>query len=321
VRDAAVTYRLRGDVRLLLIWLGKDDVGGGRITIKRNGAPAAGSWTEEFEILFGSNPDRVPGEINRWGYGREIAEWRQANGESAPRLTGTIFQGLMRDTYADSIEQARKDTQNAATNRQFSFAATESKVSSAEASSEIRDFTTSEEFDYRKPDLLLSHYQANLASTPATKKGSLINRPPVYELPYGFLTGVSELIRRVTDTPEKQTGKQEPTKPRLTYVYNAKPYRLEVLRIQEDKDFRLPTQPASMRMPRVIRVQLRSFNIVNRTRVDFDLWLPMSGEYKGIPLRIQHQPRWWLRLRLDLDLRNSHTLSASPRNHSTASTH
>ena len=320
LQDAVVAYRMRGDVRLLLIWLGRDDVGGGRITYKRNSEPPAGSWTEEFEVLFGSNPDRVPGEINRWGYGREIAEWRQAPGESEPRLTGTRFEGLMRQTDADSIEQARKESQSAATNHQFSFAATESKAFPAEASFEIREFTTSEEFDYRRPDRLLAHYQANLASTPVNKKGSFINRPPVYELPYGFLTGASELIREVTETSAKQPKTREATKPHLTYVYNAKPYRLEVLRIQEDKDFRLPTQPATMQMPRVNRVQFRSFNIVKRTRTDFDLWLPMSGEFKGIPLRIQLQPRWWLRLRLDLDLQNSHPLTASSQNRPATST-
>jgi hypothetical protein len=233
---------------------------------------------------------------------------------------GTKFEGFMSRSDEDSIAQARKDSQSAASNRQFRFAATESKVFPAEASSEIRDFTTSEPFDYRQPDRLRSHYQANLANTPPNKKEELLNRPPVYELPYGFLSGVSEIIWEITEAAEKQPGNRDATKPQLTYVYNAKPYRLEVLRIQEDKNFRLPMQPATMQLPRVTKVQFRSFNLVKGTRTDFDLWLPMGGEYKGIPLRIQLQPRWWLRLRLDLDLQNSHPLPARSRNRSTAST-
>jgi hypothetical protein len=152
---------------------------------------------------------------------------------------------------------------------------------------------------------LLSHYQARLARTPADEKEYLLNRPPVYDLPYGFLTALNELIRKAVETHEKQPDAWVARKPSLTFVYNAKPYRLEVLRIKEEGEFRLPVKPATMRMPRVARVQFRSLNTVKGTRTDFDLWLPMSGELKGIPLRIQLQPRWWLRLRLDLDLENS----------------
>ena len=320
LRDAVFVYRMRGDVRFLLIWLGKDDVGGGRITIKRNGETLPSHKTAEIEVLFGSNPDRVPGRINRWGYAREMSEWRQTSDEIAPRLIGTNFEGLMRRSEEKSIDQAKRESESAAVNQIYRFAATESRVLPAEASSEIRAFSTTEEFHYRQPDRLLSQYQAHLAQTPADEKEYLLNRPPVYELPYGFLTGASELIREVTETSAKQPKTREVTKPHLTYVYNAKPYRLEVLRIQEDKDFRLPTQPATMQMPRVNRVQFRSFNIVKRTRTDFDLWLPMSGEFKGIPLRIQLQPRWWLRLRLDLDLQNSHPLTASSQNRPATST-
>ncbi len=45
--------------------------------------------------------------------------------------------------------------------------------------------------------------------------------------------------------------------------------------------------------------------------MDFDLWLGVSGGFKGVPLRIQLQPRWWLRLRLDLDTQNSRTADVS----------
>jgi hypothetical protein len=40
---------------------------------------------------------------------------------------------------------------------------------------------------------------------------------------------------------------------------------------------------------------------VKRTRTDFSLWVPLSGDLKGLPVRILLQPWWWLRLQLDLD--------------------
>jgi len=303
--DSVFAYRMRGEIRFLLIWFGRDDVGGGRITIKRDGEAPRSHWTEEIEVLFGSNPDRIPGKINRWGYGRESSEWLQTSDNTAPVLVGTKFEGFMRRSEEKSIEQAKKESKIAATSHVFRFAATESRVFPEEASSEIRTFSTSEEFHYRNPERLLSHYQARLARTPADKKEYLLNRPPVYDLPCGFLTALNELIRKVVGTHEKQPDAWVVSRPWLTFVYNAKPYRLEVLRIKEEEEFRLPMQPATMRMPRVARVQFRSLNTVKGTRTDFDLWLPMSGQLKGIPLRIQIQPRWWLRLRLDLDLQNS----------------
>jgi len=303
--DSVLAYRMRGEIRVLLFWLGRDDVGGGRITLRRGGATPRRHWTEEIEVSFGSNPDRIPGRINRWGYGREISEWRQTSDEIAPRLIGTKFEGLMRRSDEKSLAQARQENKLAAANHLFRFAATESRVFPGEASSEIRIFSEPEEFHYRHPEGLLARYRMRLGQAPADEKEYLLNRPPVYDLPYGFLTGLAELIRKIAATPEEQPAAWVVRKPWLTFVYNAKPYRLEVLRIKEEEEFRLPAKPATMRMPRVARVQLRSLNTVKGTRTDFDLWLPMSGELKGVPLRIQLQPRWWLRLRLDLDLENS----------------
>jgi len=300
-------YRMRGEIRFLLIWLGRDDVGGGRIDIRRDGEASRGHWTEEIEVLFGSNPERIPGKINRWGYGRETSEWVQASADSAPHLVATKFAGLMRRSEERSIQQARIETQNAAAHRRFHFIATESRVLPAEASSEIRVFSSAEEFDYRHADRLLSHCQASLVQRPGDEKEYFLNGPPAYDLPYGFLTGLKELIRTIAETREKQPDTWVLCRPWLTFVYNAKPYHLEVLHIKEEEGFRLPTQPAATPLAQMARVQFRSLNIVKGTRTDFDLWLPMSGKLKGVPLRIQLQPRWWLRLRLDLDVQHSCT--------------
>ena len=76
-------YKLRGEIRLLLPWIGRDDVGGGRITLTHSGTPSGNRWSEQIEVLFGSEPDRIPKRINRWGYARETAEWIRETGSLA----------------------------------------------------------------------------------------------------------------------------------------------------------------------------------------------------------------------------------------------
>lgn len=55
----------------------------------------------------------------------------------------------------------------------------------------------------------------------------------------------------------------------------------------------------------VSKVRFRCFNTFKKTQTDFELWLPRAGAFKDIPVRILHQPRWWLRLQLDLDIPKS----------------
>src|SRR5262245_5246129 len=66
-------YRMKGSVRILLFWLGRDDVGGGHIAFFEMPASDGTTTVETTEVVFGSNPQRVPGKINRWGYGVEMA--------------------------------------------------------------------------------------------------------------------------------------------------------------------------------------------------------------------------------------------------------
>ncbi len=121
--EGVYNYRLRGEIRLLLLWLGRDDVGGGSIRITRE-APADGRWQSEIEVLFGSDPERVPKGINRWGYGRERAEWIQDPAGAGPRLMATEFQGIMRHSPEGSIDEAVAATKQANSSQQFLYDAT-----------------------------------------------------------------------------------------------------------------------------------------------------------------------------------------------------
>jgi hypothetical protein len=289
--DGVYAYRLRGEVRLLLLWLGKDDVGGGRITVARS-APSSNQWHERIEVLFGSDPDKIPKGINRWGYGREEGQWVDGPGGQGPRLAATEFQGIMRHSPEASFDEALAATRDAKAAGQFLYDTTVSRVLPGEASSEFRVLSEKEDFDYRSPQRLLSRFQEHLAGSAPLRRRQLVNAPPVYGAPYGFLTGVSELIRQALGTA---------LRPSLNFVYNASLYKLEILSVRPVEASRLRPQWKAGGVREVSGIRFRCFNTVKRTRTDFELWVPRTGELKGIPVRILLQPRWWLRLQMDLD--------------------
>lgn len=59
-------YRIGGKVRLLLFWVGSDDVGGARMSSRDD--PASGRI---ISFLAGSDPARAPRNLNQWGYALE----------------------------------------------------------------------------------------------------------------------------------------------------------------------------------------------------------------------------------------------------------
>jgi hypothetical protein len=265
--ETVLVYRLRGEVRPLLFWVGKDNVGGGWVALRRDGTAR-----EEIELLFGSDPDHTPRRVNRWGYGREIADW------SGGTLARTEFQGIMRHSNEQSISQVAAD--GASGGHQYD--GIRSVVVPSKATTEIRVFSDQEEFHFRHPDRLLAKFRDSLSGLPPSKQSQITAG---FTTPYGFLTGLAHLLRQVSD------GRSELRV--LTFVFNARPYTLEVRRVR--------SLAAFGDYSNVAQVDFRCVNTVKRTRTDFTLWTPRTGALKAMPVRIRLQPRWWLRLQLDLD--------------------
>jgi hypothetical protein len=166
-------------------------------------------------------------------------------------------------------------------------------VTPALSTNESRILAEKEGFNYRNPESLLEKFRDSLANTPPAKRGELANTTRVYDAPYGFLTGVAQLIRRVREGDSKAS---------LTYVYNSKPYTLSVRSVRPLADSQLKSEWKDGGVRDVSKVRFQIYNTIKKARMDFELWLPRSGPLEGIPVRILHQPRWWLRLQLDLDI-------------------
>src|SRR5688572_11495228 len=83
-------YTVTGRVKLLLVWTGRRDVGAARFVRSDDG-----ERSRRLELLVGTDPDRAPRRLNRWGY---VAETSCA--------AGADVTGIMTESNEQSIEQA-----------------------------------------------------------------------------------------------------------------------------------------------------------------------------------------------------------------------
>jgi hypothetical protein len=289
-QERSFVYSLRGEVRPLLFWLGKDDVGGGSISL-RTQQISAQRWSQEIEVLFGSEPDRIPGRVNRWGYGREVLEWVNGTKAGDPWLESSVFEGLMRHSPEASMSEVRQAPGRDGAAQPFDL--TRSSVDRRLAGHEFWVFTDTEDFRYAQPARLLNRSRKLLIGGEPLRRRVLLNDPRCYEEPYGFLGALQAFIHRIITHPTVEWQGQT-----IVYVFNAKPFTLTLVHLDRMDAFagRNGSQP----YPATAMARFRCENTVKRTRTDFTLWIPLRGELQGIPVRILLQPRWWLRLQLDL---------------------
>lgn len=297
-------YTMKGKVRLLFFWIGKDDVGGGTISVAEEPRPDGKSWKEEIEVLFGSKPERVPGGHNRWGYGVENAEWENRGLKAV--LTRTIFQGFMRHSNEKSMSEVRDNATDGNTKGLFWYDGIRTVVLPGAAISEKHVFSTEENFDYRNPDPIQAAYQQRIKVGPPDKHKQLVNDNGTYETPYGFLTATRRMLQAILTDYQRGDDQWASKRSSLVYVHSARRYRLTVRDIDYRERFRLQIKTdgnevrREMTFPDVAKADFRIEKIDTPYKHDFAIWFPLRGLLQGIPLRIVDKPRWWLKVELTL---------------------
>jgi hypothetical protein len=100
-------YFMTARVRLLLFWAGKDDVGGGYI---RRGVSMDDPRMDFIQVLFGSDPQKAPRAINRWGAGTEVS-WHNEPVGSTPseNVTTSAFFGFMKSSQGKSVGEMQSE--------------------------------------------------------------------------------------------------------------------------------------------------------------------------------------------------------------------
>jgi hypothetical protein len=281
--DAVYSYRVHGKVRLLFFWVGRDDVGGGTIAVNRTLNPQLPGWTEQVEVLFGSNPDRVPGGINRWGFGRELAEWMGAPGGGSGELMSTLFEGFMRHSKEETLAEIHASDRAEKSGSQFWYDGIRSQVLPLGATSEIRTFATNRDFDYRDSSPIHCSYRQRLQAGPPDRIRKLEKLPAAFRQPLGFLTAVHVMILRLIQGASPRGEISASPLPSIHYVYNAKAFRLDLRKVKIEDKFELPTKDSrsgksgSQVFNHVARVELNIRELLGEYDHDFTLWVPLQA--------------------------------------------
>lgn len=290
-------YTMTGRVRLLLFWVGREGVGGGTIALFQNRS-SDGQIADSVEILFGSNPKRVPGKINRWGYGRESGVWKNS---SSPTEGGTLqmstFEGFMRHSNEESLGEVRSKASQDQASEAFWYDAIRSRVTLDEATSTVHVFAEKSDFDYTQPAAVECGYRRRLKTGPPDRSRHLKATEFAYPAPYGFLTAVKTLVTDISNRLNGKSAKWAEYRPRLTYIYNAKPYRLDLTDLALHREYTAP----GWKLKNVIEAEFRVTNLKTEEEHSFSLWFPADGPLRNIPVKIADKPRWWLRVELTLD--------------------
>jgi hypothetical protein len=257
------TYRMAGKIRLLMLWVGRDDVGSGVIRWRGAGEEKA------IELLIGSDPQRAPGQLNKWGYLVEAMH----GGESS--VVGLISQE--NDERLSDVKAGLKMRKE-----QRAFDTIRGYAATAEGVARVGTLYAPSHLTYHDADMVLKDVLADssLGVKRVARSGDV--RP-------GFLTSLTELLAATLDKKKYN--------PRIRYIHGDRLYQLRLIEsiplARFERDGRT--------WQNVIRGRFETGDAAARSGTRFELVYGASGGLAGIPIVISYQPKWWLQVDLVLN--------------------
>jgi len=256
------TYRMAGKIRVLLLWVGRDDVGSGVIKWRGSGDDRA------IELLIGSDPTRAPSQLNKWGYLVEAMR----GGESS-------VVGLISQENDDRLSDVKADLKTRKDQRAFD---TIRGLVGGEGIARVGTLYAPSHLTYHDADTVLNRVLAD-SSLPVKR---LARRDHVRP---GFLTSLTELIN--SSIEKKQDNK------RLQYIHGDRLFELRLLESTPLTRF----ERDGHTWQNVIRARFETAEAGSRSGTRFELVYGASGALSGIPVLISYQPKWWLQVDLVLN--------------------
>jgi hypothetical protein len=257
------TYRMAGKIRLVMLWVGRDDVGSGVIKWR-----AAGD-VEAIELLIGSDPKRAPGQLNKWGYLVEAMR----GGESS--VVGLISQE--NDDRLSDVKAGLKTRQELR-----AFDTIRGLATATEGMARVGTLYAPNHLTYHDADTVLADVLADtsLAVKRVPRSGDV--RP-------GFLTSLTELI---TASLDKKNYTQ-----RIRYLHGDRLYQLRLIESTLVARF----ERDGRTWQHVMRARFETGEAGSRSGTRFEIVYGASGDLAGIPIVISYQPKWWLQVDLVLN--------------------
>jgi hypothetical protein len=256
---------------LLLFWISRSGVGEAVVTKRQ--APGEA----DYSLLIGSDPERAPRRINRWGYIDE-----EVRGSEATLI------GLMTESDEDSIQEAEANLRNQAGGDRV-FKIIHATVDAEQARSVVTSIAAPKAYSFRQMDSLLT-----LARREGPRGTSRIVQLPVGTRP-GFLSALAELMHRHVEQSSTSDAVQ-PASP-VKYVYHGRIYDLRATRVQTMARLRV----GNASYTRVIAADFEIKSAYDGELTRFSMTYGTEGPFSEVPLTMSYQPRWWMQVDLALD--------------------
>lgn len=263
-------YTMSGYIRPLLFWLGRDDIGWARVVWRHGDNGARG-----YELLVGTDPVRAPRALNRWGY---IAEEVLGAG-------GSVLALMTRADESSYEEAAGTATRGQAAGE---FRAIRSRVADGSAIWQIARVHTPQPLTIHDLDAALDRVGRE---TDATARREMQYPRDVRP---GFLSALAEMLDRAPQMAHDDAGRVDRPHARLRYLFAGQVYEMRLRRAHWS------VESFQNRATRTIRATFDIYTLATNTRTRFEIACGTEGLLAGVPVSVEWQPRWWLRVRLKL---------------------
>ena len=264
-------YTLTARVRLLAIWISRAGVGEGRITWSEGN-----DGTQELALLIGSDPERAPMKVNRWGYIKESVSGSQSE-----------LIGVMTEAEEQSMQQAR--TNVSTSNGKYSFKAICSRTLDGTANSSVSYMNLDEDFTYRDVSTLLQRIP---------KDGARVRRLSLPEgAEPGFLFAVRSLVNESVCAYHNAYTLGETQHAVRRYVFSGTIYELKRKSSRIVKEIAIKNQTYRQ----LIESEFETRNLSTGHKSKFKITYGIRDAMAGIPVRITYRPRWWFEAEMLLD--------------------
>lgn len=287
-------YIMTARVHLLFFWAGKDGVGGGYI---RRGISAEDTRQDFIQVLFGSDPEKAPRAINRWGAGTEVSWHKDPVGSAHPdEVTASAFFGFMKSSQGKSAAEMQSELEREKKQGLHSFTGILSRVEPARALSLVVPLQSDTDFnlhDYDRAEPLMLEHLADSAR-PVRSLQDSARCPRSAE----FLATVSELMDAAVSG--------EPAPQSRCYVYDAQENTLTLEKVE-----RVESLPVKLHGPNnavlldtthknLLRLDFVSIHKQTGKKVYFTIYAGRQGAQRAVPVQICYQPNWWFQVVLNL---------------------
>ena len=268
-------YTMHAGIRpLYVFWIRRDNVGSARFCWRQGPDGSRG-----YEMVVGSDPNRAPRKVNKWGYFSE---------ESTP--AGIAMLGIMKASNEETITDVEKTLETEGKGgAAFRYTAIRSEVRAENGRTGIFRMGVDRDLTYRDVEQLLTMIPAD------------VRTDKTYRLPPGVRGGYLQTIAEILHG-SVQWYRTKGATPRVEgrgfrYMYNGGPYEM-VLRSSK---FVPRAKFKNLEWTNLVEGHFRITNQTTGFKTDFRVDYGTEGELAEVPVHVVFQPRWWLEVELVLD--------------------